>query len=196
MQSVLLADDYLTDLQVNETDLEFEKYNKSQDVKAFCSGDKGLDDFLHDPAEVAYYQDNGYGTTTLVYWKGQLVAFFTLSFDKLQSHYVSRRKLANKTEYRKEEVTLDLPSVKIGRLAVDKRFQGKGIGGMLIRHIVGKTLATNGDFGVRLLILEAYPTSQGFYTKLGFQFTEEVKRERNKRNRTMFLDLAALRDIA
>lgn len=181
---------------VREADLEFERYNKTQDVRQFDCGDKGLNEFIRDPAEVAFYQDEGYGVTTVVYHHGELVAYFTLNVDKLQSHYVDRRKLANRTRHRSKEVTLDYPSVKIGRFAVDRRHQRRGIGCLLIRHIAGLALSVYGDFGVRLLILEAYPDAQQFYRRIGFEYTEEVKRERNKRNRTMFFDLWAIRDIA
>ncbi|HET6403539.1 MAG TPA: GNAT family N-acetyltransferase [Candidatus Thermoplasmatota archaeon] len=186
--------DYLADLQINEDDLFYERYNRGRDVKEFSCGDPGLDEFLHDPEEVARYQEDGYGTTTLVYCHGMLVGFFTLSSDALELTYVKSRKLAQQTRARKKEIVHDFPAIKIGRFAVDKRMHGKGIGRHMMRHIVGLALAT-GSVGVRLLILQAYPTSQAFYQKLGFEFTDEVKRERGRHNRTMFLDLWQVRDV-
>lgn len=90
----------------------------------------------------------------------------------------------------------DIPAIKIGRLAVQRNWQRKGLGRLLVRHIAGEALALRGDYGVRLLILQAKPDSVDFYRKLGFQLTDEVGKERKRINRTMFFDLWAIRDIA
>ncbi len=83
-----------------------------------------------------------------------------------------------------------------GRLAVDKRFQNMGIGRMLLRYIAGMAIEMGGRMGVRLLVLQAKPESIPFYEKCGFRLTYETKRERGRRNRTMFLDLFEIQAIA
>lgn len=57
-------------------------------------------------------------------------------------------------------------------------------------------LETKGKMGVRLIILQAKPESIQFYERCGFQLTFETKREKRRRNRTMFLDLHAIEDVA
>lgn len=83
----------------------------------------------------------------------------------------------------------DDPDLKIGRLAVDRRHQSRGVERLLIKHIAGMAIEVGRGTGIRLLILQAKPQSVPFYEKCGFQLTYEVKREKGRRNRTMFLDL-------
>ena len=84
------------------------------------------------------------------------------------------------------------PAVKIGRLAVALEWQGRKVGRNLLRLIATEALAQGRRSGVRLLILEAMPAAVLFYEKSGFKLTKETRRERTKRNRTMFLDLRPL----
>lgn len=187
--------DYLADAAIAEEDLSFEPYNRNREVKEFDCGEAGLNKFLWDQEEVAEYQESGLGTTTLVYCHGMLVGFFTLNNDALELKYVDAKKMSGQIKRKQKEVIESIPAIKIGRFAVHSRLQKKGIGRFMMRYIVGLALSSDA-VAVRLLILEAYPTSQPFYQKLGFQFTEEKKRERGRRNRTMFLDLEALKDVA
>lgn len=187
----------LEDLHITEDILSYEVYHRAKDVGAFDCGDRGLNKFLHDPEEVADYQDDGLGRTTLVYCRGCLVGFFTLCNDSLDLKYVDSKKLAKAIKKKQKEVLDSIPATKIGRFAVDKRVQSKGIGKLMMRYIVGYAVAQNeGIAAVRLLVLQAVPTAQAFYTRRGFWYTIEKDRERGRRNRTMFLDLDQLRDVA
>jgi len=56
--------------------------------------------------------------------------------------------------------------------------------------------ATTRLIAVRLLVLQAMPDAQAFYARRGFHFTIEKDKERGKRNRTMFLDLDQVADVA
>lgn len=185
----------LEDLHLEEADLCFESYNRGRDVAGFDCGDAGLNEFLHDQDEVAEYQEAGLGTTSLVYWRGCLVGFFTLSNDALELKFVDSKKLKNKIHRRQKEVIEAIPAIKIGRFATDKRVQGRGVGRFMMRYIAGLAVSSEA-VAVRLLILEAYPTAQPFYVKLGFEFTQEKGKERGRRNRTMFFDLDQIRDVA
>lgn len=189
--------DLLTDLQVTDESISYEPYNRAKDVAEFDCGEKGLNKFLHEPQEVADYQDDGLGKTTLVYWKGCLVGFFTLCNDSLELKYVDSRKLAKQFKKRQKEVVDSIPAIKIGRFAVDKRVHDKGIGKLMMRYIVGLALTHREEaIAARLLVLQAMPDAQAFYTKRGFHFTIEKDKERGKRNRTMFLDLDQVADVA
>lgn len=192
----MVSYDDLRDLKIDEDSLRYEKYHRGMDVAGFDCDEQGLNDFLRDPREVAAYQEAGLGTTTLVYCHGLLVGFFTLGNDGLEIKYIDDRRLAGKVNRRQKEIVKTVPAIKIGRFAVDKRLHGKGIGTHMMRYIVGLALAQRErGVAVRLLILEAYPRAQPFYTRLRFLFTSEKGRERNKRNRTMYLDLDTLGEV-
>lgn len=175
--------------------LSYERFLETRKVQSFDCGDwpgaKSLNDFLN-TEEVEEYADMGLGQTTLVFYKGTLVGFFTENPDRLSVDYVKHVK--SFTRYPNLKV-VNLPSVKIGRLAIQKEWQGKGLGETLIMHIGTAAIEKHGD-GVRLLILEAYPKSIPFYEHIGFQLTNgELRAERTRSNktRTMFFDLNAVR---
>lgn len=88
-----------------------------------------------------------------------------------------------------------IPALMIGRFAVQKQWRGKGIGRFMMRHIVGLALEMQQYQGLRLLVLNAKPGSVRFYQRMGFDFTDD-RAEKNKRNKTMFLDLEAIKDVA
>jgi GNAT superfamily N-acetyltransferase len=172
---------------VSPTALRYEPYNASLAVQRFDSGEPGLDDFLN-THEVREYDKQNLGRTTLVYNEGQLVAFFTTCVAELKLDYVYEKK--TKKSYIKlgEHIIDKIPSIKIGRLAVQRSHQNKGIGRCLLKHIVGHALFINQTTAVRLLIVEAKPDSEEFYSKYGFQHVIPGK-ERHRRNHTMFFDI-------
>ena len=62
-----------------------------------------------------------------------------------------------------------LPTLRIARLAVDSRAQGKGVGAELLKHalMLSKRMAqTVGCVGV---VVDAKPDAIAFYTRYGFE---------------------------
>jgi ribosomal protein S18 acetylase RimI-like enzyme len=77
-----------------------------------------------------------------------------------------------------------LPAVRIGRLAVDKRFQGRGLGGALLVDAVRRTLQAP---PVYTIVVDAKnDTAVAFYQRYGF-------RALISQPRTLFLPLATAR---
>jgi len=67
-------------------------------------------------------------------------------------------------------VTYDIPSVKIGRLAVDGRFSGEGLGRLLLKDACNRIMeiaALCGTKGIEVLAKD--DRSAQFYQKFGFQ---------------------------
>ncbi len=62
-----------------------------------------------------------------------------------------------------------LPALRIARLAVDSRAQGKGVGAELLKHalMLGKRMAESvGCVGV---VVDAKPEAVAFYARYGFE---------------------------
>jgi len=172
--------------------LKYRQFKETQRVRDFSCGAKDLDEFLN-TQEVEEYENEGLGRTVLVFRNGDLVAYFTISSEGLRIEYLRTWKsFSRMSEMRMESI----PAVKIGRLAVSKKWQGKGIGRALIDHVAGMALVMGQQFGVRLLIVEARKESEDFYLKCGFELTVPTRRQRSRKNRTMFFDLAKIKDIA
>jgi GNAT superfamily N-acetyltransferase len=75
-----------------------------------------------------------------------------------------------------------LPAVRIGRLAVDERFQGRGLGAALLMDAVARTMHT--DAAVFTLLVDAKnDRALAFYRRYGF-------RTLVSQPRTLFLPLA------
>lgn len=172
--------------------LDIEPFVETRPVHRFDCGDKDLNDFLT-TEEVRRYEEEQVGRTYLVFHRGDLAAYFTVSQGGLRTEYLKTWKSFSRiAEMRLEAI----PALTIGRLAVDKRYRRRGIGRAIVHFIAGMALEAQGKIAVRLIILQAKPGSIEFYKKCGFEFTVETKRERRRINRTMFLDLAALEGFA
>ena len=142
---------------------------------------------------MAEYDRQNLGRTTLAYYEGDLVGFFTVCVDGLALDYVVAKRSA-KSYIKLGDATVDrIPSIKIGRLAVDRKYQNKGIGRFIMKRILGYALDISDQFAVRLIIVESKKHSIDFYLKCGFQMTIETKGQKKRRNRTMFFDLDSIR---
>jgi ribosomal protein S18 acetylase RimI-like enzyme len=79
--------------------------------------------------------------------------------------------------------------VKIARLAVDSRFERRGIGTYLVYAAIAKAFSINGITGCRFILVDSKKESIDFYEKLGFR-KAVLKQKDIKDNYTpMYYDL-------
>jgi GNAT superfamily N-acetyltransferase len=184
-----LADLYSSEGRVDCSRLKIEPYKYTQKLEHFCCTRTELDFFIRSD-EVSKYEVQNFGKTKLVYYQGDVVAYFTTSTDSLKREEI---KDYHRTKRPNDLIISTWPAIKIGRLAVDEPFQHMGIGEFLIVYIAGMALEqTTMHTAVRLIIVESYEESIEFYEKCGFRKTSVTRREKNRRRRgttTMFLDL-------
>ncbi len=63
----------------------------------------------------------------------------------------------------------DLPAILLGRMAVDSRHQGKGLGGAMLKHFMAKAIEVSEKVGVRLVLVHAKDEqAKDFYRQHGF----------------------------
>jgi GNAT superfamily N-acetyltransferase len=84
----------------------------------------------------------------------------------------------------------ELPLVLLARLAVDKRFSGRGLGHALLSEALKITLRVADEVGCRCLITDAYPDKAGWYARYGFLPLEGASANRPQK---MFLDVRTIR---
>lgn len=84
----------------------------------------------------------------------------------------------------------DLPLVLLARLAVDKRFAGKGLGNALITEAFKITLRVADEVGCRCLVTDAYRNRVEWYAKYGFIPIEGAAKDEPQK---MFLDVRTIR---
>ena len=170
-------------------DLKIEPFAGTRHVQDFDCGESDLNEFLTTDEVIEYAKEN-LGRTHLVYHQGNILAYFTVCADGLRVEYLKTYKSFSRIS----ELELEaLPAIKIGRLAVDKRYQNRGLGRLLVKYIVGLALE-NRFAAARLLIVQAKPNAVAFYEKCGFQMTVATRRERGRVNRMMFLDLMRIEE--
>ena len=61
-----------------------------------------------------------------------------------------------------------IPVVLLARLAVDQRFQCRGVGAQLLAHALHQALRIQAAMGCRGVIVDAYPGAVPWYQKYGF----------------------------
>ena len=179
-------------IQVDPRLLCYEPFHEHGEVPRFDSGEPDLDRFLNSE-EVQEYEEDKLGSTWLVYYAGDLVAYYTIGTDSLRIEYLDEKKLSGRHFKKGQHRVESIPSLKIGRLAVQREHQGRGFGRLLIRRIA--SIAFRSQPAVRFLTVNAKAPSVPFYRKCGFELTREVRREKNRRERTMYLDLLAIGDV-
>jgi GNAT superfamily N-acetyltransferase len=149
---------------------------KKHNLFSFNCSSSELNDFLKNDALAD--QNNMINRTGLCFLKGELAGFVALLADTIEAKAVIDG--LEHYEYRK------YPGVKIARLAVDSRFERKGIGTYLLAAALGKTQSVCESIGCRYILVDSKKNSIGFYQKNGFKLVEKYK---NREFIPMYLNL-------
>ena len=89
----------------------------------------------------------------------RIVGYFSLSMGQILASEVVGSMRRN--------MPPQIPSLLLGRLAIDQAWQGKGLGRAILKDIVRRALRS--DAAARLIIVNAIsPTAEAFYLKHGF----------------------------
>jgi len=144
----------------------------------FDCGDEDLNEFIREDALKHLYED--LAVTYLFILDGVVLGFVSISSASIKISKKHKKEM--KFQYP------EFPSVRIARLAIDKRYAGKGIGTHLIKWISGKSEDMGRDIGIRFISLDAYEKSINFYKKIGFHVYDS-----KKRNVPMYFDLKKIK---
>lgn len=169
--------------KVDLSKLRFEKLSRESDTTALdCTDEDGSDPFglqvfIRD--EALTYQAEKLGVTYLVFQDSDLVGFVTVSMTCLS--------IADLGEDEKVKgVRVPYPALLLGRLAVDKRLRGKGIGASLCRFAIGLAVEVSNTIGCRYVALHTLPNRVSFYTKEPLNFVESSL-ERPDKKKLLYL---------
>ena len=125
-----------------------EPISKKHDREAFDCGDEALNEFLHRYARKSH-ERGGAKTFLAIDDAGRSVlGFYSLSpasVDYARTPEIVRRGLARH----------DVPGFRLARLAVDRRWQGKGLGGQLLLAAGRRCLLAAAEVGGVLLVIDA-----------------------------------------
>lgn len=128
--------------------------------KGFECGDELLDAWLADRS--LRNQADRSSRTWVVSAGGRVVAFYASSAAVVLRVEATKRAARNQPD--------PLPAVLLGRLAVDHRFQGHGLGAALLKHFIVKSIEVAEVIGVRVLLVHAKDSAAAaFYARVGFE---------------------------
>jgi GNAT superfamily N-acetyltransferase len=137
-----------------------ELLDDAHNVDGFSCGDEALDDWLRRRAP--RNQREGSSRTWVVTAESRVVAFYA------SSTAVLTRIEATKRAARKQPDPL--PAMLLGRLAVDREHQGRGLAAALLKHFLLKALEVADITGLRLVLVHAKnEQAAGFYRHYGFE---------------------------
>ena len=130
------------------------------DTAGFDCGDEVLNEWLRRRAP--RNQREGSSRTWVVADGARVATFYASSTAVVTRAEATRRAARNQPD--------PLPAMLLGRLAVDRGHQGKGLAAALLKHFLLKALEVAALTGLRLVLVHAKdPQAAGFYRHFGFE---------------------------
>lgn len=169
--------------------MKIEHLSLEHQVNTFDCGDSDLNDFLQNDAILFF--EKRIASTYVLEDNGQIIAYFSLLNDKvskLDATGSSWKRLKKLFPHSKHFSSY--PAIKIGRLAVDKKYEGKGVGRKLMNRIKEDLRETSKASAFRFLTVDAYLSAVPFYEKNGFKML--LNNDENKHTRAMYFDMLEL----
>lgn len=152
---------------IPNTELIILSLKENHNLSSFECESSELNDFLKNDALID--QRNLVNRTSLCFWKDELTGFFSLVADTIETKNVIDG--IESYQYRK------YPAIKIARLAIDSRFEKRGIGTYLVKVIMGQVISICSNIGCRYLLVDSKIESTSFYEKFGFKVAEKNKKK-------------------
>lgn len=155
------------------------------DVESFDCGDEPLNNYLRRYAWTNQ-QKVSIGVTYVAIDEAAsrtVLGYFTLATSSIPRDKLPKKHVRGLPPY-------DLPLILLARLAVDKRFSGRGLGHALISEAFKTILRVAEDVGCRCVITDAYRDKAGWYARYGFIPVEGAAHDGPQK---MFLDIRTIR---
>lgn len=136
-----------------------ERLNADHDLTQFSCGEPTLDHWLRNRA--LQNEKTGASRTYVVCAGSCVVGYYALAAGAVAHTEATSRAERNMPD--------PVPVILIGRLAIDSRFQSRGIGADLLRDAVLRTLQAAEIAGIRAILVSAISANaKTFYEKFGF----------------------------
>jgi GNAT superfamily N-acetyltransferase len=161
------------------------RLEEPDEVEGFHCGDEPLNSYLKRHAWTNQ-EKSSIGVTYVAVEESTphiVLGYFTLATSSIPRDSLPKRHVRGLPPY-------DLPLVLLARLAVDKRFTGKGLGHALISEAFKITLRVANEVGCRCIITDAYRDKVDWYARYGFVPLEGAAENGPQK---MFLDVRTLR---
>ena len=161
------------------------RLEEHDEVESFDCGDEPLNNYLKRHAW-ANQQKSSIGVTYVAVDEGaplSVIGYFTLATASVPRDAFPKKYLRGLPPY-------ELPLILLARLAVDRRFSGKGLGHALISEVFKIALRVADDVGCRCIITDAYRERVDWSARYGFVALEGPAASGPQ---PMFLDIRTIR---
>jgi ribosomal protein S18 acetylase RimI-like enzyme len=139
----------------------------NHDRREFDCGRPELNNWLHQVAR--QHQDKGLSKTFVATQEDEparICGYYALTLAELENRHLP-------TDWRKK-LPRRIPGVRLGRLAVDRRFQGKGLGELLLVDALTRAQRIYQEAGGIGLFVDAIDEQAvGYYQHFGFLLTPD-----------------------
>jgi len=133
---------------------------ESHDIAGFDCGNSTLNDWLEKRALKNHI--SGASRTFVVCQANRVIGYYALASGSVERTETPESIARNMPE--------PVPVVVLGRLAVDRKSQGQGIGAFLLKDALLRSLKIAGDIGVRAILVHAVSEdAKRFYLSYGFK---------------------------
>ncbi len=128
-------------------------------LAGFDCGVPALNDWLKRRALAIHL--TGAARSYVMDYEGRVIAFYCLAAGSVD-HQTAPGNI-------RRNMPSPVPVVVLGRLAIDLKFQGKGLGKVLVLDAIDRTIALAGQVGIRAILVHAKDAAAAeFYRSLGF----------------------------
>src|SRR5215472_17909091 len=161
------------------------RLEERDEVESFDCGDKPLNNYLKRHAW-SNQEKSSIGVTYVAVDESApraVLGYFTLATASVPRASFPKNYVRGLPPY-------DLPLILLARLAVDRRFAGRGLGHALISEAFKIALRVADDVGCRCIITEAYRDRVDWYARYGFVPLEGAAEGGRQR---VFLDIRTIR---
>lgn len=164
--------------QIPYEELIISVLDKRHKLASFESNSDDLNDFFKNDS--LKDQETLISRTYLCFLKNGIVGYFSIVSDTIEVQAIDEDDGIVGYPYRK------YPSIKIARLAVDRKYERKGIGRFLVLASIGLAMSVSEKIGCRYLTVDSKRESISFYKKHGFKI---VERHQGSEFPKMYLDM-------
>ena len=142
--------------------LVFEPLGPQHDRSAFACGEPALDDYLRRRAAQDVRRRVARSFVAVDRESGVLAGYYSLSAASF-----SRQRLSEAVAKRLPHYPV--PAAILGRLAIDQRYQGQGLGELMLADAIKRVLRASEALAVRAIVVDAKnDRARAFYERYGF----------------------------
>jgi GNAT superfamily N-acetyltransferase len=129
-------------------------------IQGFSCGNDLIDNYIKTDFRSEYNHSFGLASTQLVTYEDQLVAFVTSRCTQVKIEEDEAKEIGTELFF--------VPALEIMYLAVDKRFQQRGIGESVVVSMIYEAYQVLKYYGCRYLFLWSVPKAKNFYIEKCF----------------------------